>query len=273
MIEYRPHLIIARELGVYPNKWTHNLLPLYEHFARATLDLFPSNLECLNNTSSIYNSELHGFTSMEAVRTTLARFFMGVVADGMQRDVLSRCGIRSVKDLTKPVRLPGWDRNIWMHYDIRERKLRKSWNECHPAATFGQCAYYQFTTNRRWCFKVEYGYSRDSSSWQLAIHQHRRESLHSFGCRVEKWIEEIFVDESPYGTPRRCYDNFNYDNAHRAVNSVFYPDFANFNEKLIELLCTGNSSGGISAHKIRLDKQRLEVIQRWIANDARRIEK
>lgn len=273
MIEYRPHLIVARELGMYPDKWTNNLLPLYEHFARATLDLFPSNLECLNNTSSIYNSELHGFTSMEAVRTALARFFMGVVADGMQRDVLSRCGIRSVKDLTKPVRLPGWDRNIRMHYDIRERKLRKSWNECHPAATFGQCAYYQFTTNRRWCFKVEYGYSRDSSSWQLAIHQHRRESLHSFGCRVEKWIEEIFVDESPYGTPRRCYDNDIHDNAYKAVNDAFYPDFIEYNEKLIELLCKGNSSGGASAHKIRLDKQRLKVIQRWIANDVRRIEK
>jgi hypothetical protein len=273
MIEYRPHLIIARELGVYPNEWTYNLLPLYEHFARATLDLFPSNLECLNNTSSIYNSELHGFASMEAVRTTLARFFVGVVDDGMKRDVLSRCGIRSVKDLTKPIRLPGWDRSITICYDVRERKLKKSWNKSHPDAVYGQYAYFQFTTDRRWSFKVEYGYSRDSSSWQLVIHQHRRESLHSFGCRVEKWIEELFDEESPYGTPRRCYENNIYDNAHSAVHSVFYPDFVNFNEKLIELLCKGNSSGGISAHKIRLDKQRLKVIQRWIANDARRIEK
>ncbi|KKK98820.1 hypothetical protein LCGC14_2638920 [marine sediment metagenome] len=268
MIEYRPNLIIAEGLGELNSRWPNNMLPLYEHFARAALDIHPENLECLNDTSSINNSDLYGFCDMDDVCTTLARFLVGVMRDGngKRRDVLFRCGIRHMHDLTKPIRLPGWDRNFQLHYDIRERKLKESWNTCHPGAVFGQTACFRFTQQCRWCFEIQYGYSHDSSSWLLALEQRYRESLHSFGCRAKKWIEELFIEESFHGGRKRIGDNRDYDAATDAVRSVFWDEHSGCNERLTELLLAIRGPG-LSSSRIRLNEQRLRVIRRWMAKD------
>ncbi len=271
MIEYRPDLIIAKVLGEYDHRWPRNVLPMYEHFARAAIELHPANMECLNDTSSINNSELHGFCDMDDVRTTLARFLVGVVRDGngQRRDVLSRCGIRHVNDLTKPICLPGWDRKFQLHYDVRERKLKKSWNSSHPGAVFGQTACFRFTQQCRWRFEIQYGYSQDSSSWLLALEQRYRESLHSFGCRAKKWVEELFVEESFHGGRKRIGDNRDYDAATKAVRSVFWDEHTGCNEILTEILLALRGPG-LSSRRIRLNEQRLRVIRRWMAKPERK---
>jgi len=265
VITFRPDFIVAQHLGAYDHRQPENLLPLYEHFARATLDLYPGHLECLNNTSSINNSEFESFTCMEKVNATLAKFLSKVAVTGSHRDVLARCGIKTSKDLAKPIRLPGWDRPFQVHYDVRERRLVKSWNDCHPDARFGQYASIQFTTYRRWMFTVNYGYSHDSSSWQLNYCQRKGESLNRFGQKVKAWIDELFEPEPDYSRTRFCA-NYRFDDTTRAVRKIFYDEYVGLDDELVQSLL-GVEGSSLREHRIKLSRSRLNTLRRWIAAD------
>jgi len=269
MITYYPCHVVSALIGYGPRQHPRNLLPLYERFARRAVLLHPCKLECLNDTSGINDTELHGLDSMKDVHTTLAVLFSAVGTDSRKGQFLASCGIRKWTDLAMPIQCVGWDRPFPFPQSIRERKLRLSWNSCHPEAIYGQYAYLRYTTWRpRWSLVVKYGYSHDTSSWSLELKQKSGESLRLFGQRATAWIDELFEpDTREENAGLRDERNRAYDRVEDAVKKVFWDDdLAGRDERLRDMLL-GIPGACLTEHRMRLTPTRLAVLRRWIRSD------
>lgn len=267
MITYIPAYVAARHRSVcaYDSKQPRHLLPLWEHFARLAIDWDKNALECLNDTSSIHNWEFQEFTSKQRVRDSLSRLFLLAGTDSVSGEFLRYCGIRKWSDLTKPIRVKGWDRHIPFDVDVRERKMKQPGpNECHPDAIFGQYAGLAFGTDRRWYFRVHYGYSHDSSSWYVYIRQNGGESLFHFGQRITAFVADLF--ESDDWPSSRQQANRDYDCTFKAVEDLFYIDHPDARDRLVRLLA-GIKGFSLTAHRIQLTARRLATLSRWITED------
>lgn len=267
MISFLPSYILAKSVGrVYDPTQPRNLLPLYEYFARKAISIDRWHLESLSDTSSINNSELRGFSDMDSVGHTLGVLFASVGQSNSRRaDLLASRGIRTWKDLARPICLPGWDRPDWFPHNVREQRLKKSWNGSHPDAVFGQCAYLQFGAECRWRCVVAYGYSHDSSTWYLELRQ-KQESLAAFCVRAKAWLDDLFVSDDAIS--RQCC-NRDYDTTTSAVDNVFWGGYSGNEEKFVAALLAVDG-GGCSQHRIELNSRRLAVLRRWMKQDKRR---
>lgn len=225
----------------------------------------------MNNTSSIHNYEFDGFETRDQVHIALARMFASAGADHTTSGrFLAHCGIRKWSDLTNPIRLKGWDRYVPFEHDIFERRLRRPGpNNCHPDAVFGQHCRIRFGEDRLWHFRIHYGYSHDASTWDVAISQHRGESLHHFGQRVRTFVASLFEPETEWEARARAETNGLRDRVLQAASEVFWDRHRGLCEKLVAGLLQHQTGGSLSSHRITLTPQRYATLQRWAAQDRR----
>jgi len=267
VIAYRPDYIVSSCFGhcCVDKKQPMDYLPLYEHFARKVLDCKLPR-EVLADRSAIHVSAFDVLSSQKNAQRILAKLFLAAGTGDRRGMFLRRCGIRKWSDLAKPFRVQGRPSQRCfaesITYDVRERRLvQPGPNECHPGAIYAQEAWFQFGTyDRLWQFNLGYGYSRDPSTWTVALKQGRGESLRTFvDERVPKWLETRLEPESDSGVRR--YRNCRHDKLTSAVGEVFG---------------WNSVKAGITTHllvtalldrKPELTGRRLAALRRWIKAD------
>jgi len=270
MIRYTPSYILADwNSRVFDFNQPNFYLPLWEHFAREAVAWDRGHLESINDTSSINNHILQGFSTRKQVHKALARVFSQTGASTLTGGFLRHCGIKQWTDLDKPIPIKGWDRDVPFEGDVLQRQMRSPGpNDCHPDAVFGQYASIEFDADwLRWRFHVHYGYSHDSSSWRASLDQKPRESLYHFGQRIPDFIELLFEPEDQRGAELRSYRNQQYATAHRAVRDLFYDELRGTGERLLRAIMDMPSVAGMRNRHIILTDARLRTIEGWIKRD------
>ena len=267
MITYSPRYIVAAAAcgtSIYGEGHPTDYLPLYEHFARRVLDeRLP--YEILVDTSGINYGEFARLSSQADAATILAKLLASAGTDSPRGKFLRQCGIRRWADLAKPIRIHGWACKEQIEHDVRERRLREPGpNEYHPGAVFGQTCYYQFDRDRKWTFVFRYGYSHDSSSWDIYVWQ-RREALSTFVRQtVPRWLDETLEPEQ--WDTARTHANREYDRLASAVDTLFSPKFVgragtSITERLVQEMLD-------QPRRPYLTPRRLGALRRWAREDA-----
>jgi len=222
----------------------------------------------VNDTSSINNTELQGFSTRDQVHKALARIFSHAGMNTLTGGFLHNCGIKCWADLDKPILVPSRNRDVPFEMNVAERPMRLPGpNPCHPEAVFGQYAAIQFDADLlRWSFRVNYGYSRDCSSWLVSIHQEAKESLHHFGQRIPGFIDSLFQPENKWAARDRAYKNRQYLRAFHAIDDLFYSEWWKMGYDLAEAIMETPETGGTRDRHIVLTKSRCRTVKRWIRN-------
>jgi hypothetical protein len=227
MITYTPSYVLATRFGyVFDSRQPNfDYLPLWEHFARRALHWNENALECVNDTSGIHCYELQAFRTRDQVHKALARMFSCVGTDTTTGRFLAHCRIRKWSDLASPIRVTGWDRDVPFEQDVCERQMKRPGpNSSHPGAIFGQHCVIGFGVDRRWNFRLHYGYSRDSSSWCANLRQEPGESLHHFGQRIPTFLESLFEAEDWWSARNRKDANRRHAVTRGAVENLFWDE-------------------------------------------------
>jgi len=263
MITYIPSYIVAESLdGPYDARQPVCYLPLWEHVARRAIQLFPYDLECVNDdTSGTGFHDLQGFSTPGQLKKALVRIFACVGSRWRSGRFLAACGIKRWADLAKPIRLPGWPRVVPAFHGVRERRLKKPGpNASHPEAVFGQRSVIRFDTDRRWTFEILYGYSH-SSSWRVSIRQELGESLYRFGQRIPAFVRSLFEERD---FPEfRDRENRDYDSLSAAVDALFSDECNGRNGEFVRALLATREPGRVFSPRIVLTAERLAALRRW----------
>lgn len=230
------------------------------------------HFQVMNDTSSINNHEPWPISSDEGAYQRLAKLFSGAGNTWADGEFLRFCGIYDAEDLLcnyrYTVRKPtGFATRKW--FDVYHRRMLKSHNSCHPDAVWACGAYIQLNrTGDLWKYAISYSYEWDSSSWEVALYQRRRESLCGFAKRVDQFIDEILGTEDFHQEGSRHALIRDREEIQKSISRLFYTNHdASFEESYTNkaLSVAGFS---LTQHRICLTKSQKRTLFKWIGGNS-----
>ena len=248
---------------------------VYEHFAKLIEASTPSYYDFLNNTSGQGAGDFHPLYSLDAARRHLVRLFLRVGSDCYYGDFLRSCGIKTWKDLAKPIELRGWQPHRFANggwFDVDSRRLKVSHNESHSEAIWVQEGALKFDGWRsRWSYRLYYSYFQDPSSWYISLTQNRRESREHFANRVDAWLADTLEPDDRWRTTRLR----NYARAVAAYRNLFWCDdsICGDDREIGNLMANVHTRGSCCDGRIRLTDSRRATVLRWAKHTATLAEK